>query len=136
MLILALLLAAGPTDLQEARPHVKTVAAPNSLLRYRVQVASQPAEPAFRPDRWLAWDKFWHLSASFVSVGAGYHLGANRLGFEHAPATGAALGGTLTLGLAKELSDLLGPDKHFSWKDLVADAVGIGAGYLVFVHRY
>ncbi|MFO7650448.1 MAG: hypothetical protein R6X13_03780 [bacterium] len=36
--------------------------------------------PAHRePDRWLAMDKFWHFSASFVSVGAGYQLFANQL---------------------------------------------------------
>ena len=136
MLILLALLTGGPTDPQTARPHVKTIAAPDSLFRYRVSVTTPPAEPAPQPDRWLTWDKFWHFSASFVSVGAGYQLGANRLGLDHAPATGAALGGTLTLGLTKELSDLLGPKKHFSWKDLVADAAGIGAGYLVFVHQY
>ncbi len=88
------------------------------------------------PDRWLAMDKFWHFSASFATVGAGYHLGANRLGLDHAPATGIALGGTFALGLTKEFHDLAGPSNLFSWKDLTADLLGIGTGYLVFVHDW
>ncbi len=95
-----------------------------------------PAPRASEPDRWLAMDKFWHFSASFVSVGAGYHLCANRLGWDHRPATAAATSGTFTIGIAKELYDLLGRERRFSWKDLVADAAGIGAGYLVFIHDW
>jgi uncharacterized protein YfiM (DUF2279 family) len=81
-------------------------------------------------------DKFWHFSASFVTVGAAYHLGANRISLSEPWPTGLALGGTITLGISKEFCDLAGPSKHFSWKDLVADAVGICAGYFTFIHRY
>jgi len=88
------------------------------------------------PDRWLAWDKFWHFSASFVSVGAGYHLCANRLNLDHPPAAGVSLGGTFGLGLGKELLDRYGHHRRFSWKDMAANALGIAAGYLVFVHEY
>jgi uncharacterized protein YfiM (DUF2279 family) len=81
-------------------------------------------------------DKFWHFSASFATVGAAYHLGANRIKLSSPWPTSLALGGTLTLGVTKELCDLAGPSKHFSWKDLVADAAGIGAGYFAFIHRF
>jgi uncharacterized protein YfiM (DUF2279 family) len=81
-------------------------------------------------------DKFWHFSVSFVTVGAAYHLAENRVGLSAPWPTGLALGGTFTLGICKEFDDLAGPTKHFSWKDLVADAVGIGAGYFAFIHRY
>ena len=81
-------------------------------------------------------DKFWHFSASFVTVGAAYHLTANRFEMRPPWPAGLALGGTLTLGVTKELSDLAGPSRHFSWKDLVADAAGIGAGYLAFIHHF
>jgi len=87
-------------------------------------------------DRWLAMDKFWHFSASFVAVGAAYHLSANRVRLTEPWPTSLALGGTMTLGITKELCDLAGPSKQFSWKDLVADAVGICAGYFVFVHDF
>jgi putative lipoprotein len=88
------------------------------------------------PDRWFAMDKFWHFSASFVTVGAAYHFGEDRVELSHPWATGLAVGGTLTLGFTKEFYDLAGPGKHFSWKDLVADAAGIGAGYFAFIHRF
>jgi uncharacterized protein YfiM (DUF2279 family) len=88
------------------------------------------------PDRWFAMDKFWHFSASFVTVGAAYHLGANRINLPPPWPTSLALGGTLTLGVTKELSDMVGPEKHFSWKDLAADAAGIGVGYFAFIHQF
>jgi uncharacterized protein YfiM (DUF2279 family) len=87
-------------------------------------------------DQWLAVDKLWHFTASFATVGAAYHLCANRVHWPEPAPTGIAAGGTLALGLTKEFADLAGPEKHFSWKDLVADGLGIAAGYLVFIHRF
>ena len=87
-------------------------------------------------DRWLACDKLWHFTASFATVGAAYHLCANRLKWPEPAPTGIAAGGTLALGFTKEIADLAGPARHFSWKDLVADAIGIAAGYLVFIHDF
>jgi uncharacterized protein YfiM (DUF2279 family) len=87
-------------------------------------------------DRWFALDKFWHFSASFVTVGAAYHFSANRVNLPSPWPTTLAIGGTVTLGICKEFSDLAGPARHFSWKDLVADAAGIGAGYFAFIHRF
>jgi uncharacterized protein YfiM (DUF2279 family) len=81
-------------------------------------------------------DKFWHFSASFVTVGAAYQMSANRLNMQSPWPTSLALGGTLTVGVTKELSDLAGPSKHFSWKDLAADAAGICVGYFAFIHRF
>jgi len=81
-------------------------------------------------------DKFWHFSASFATVGASYHFSANRVNLRPPWPTGLALGGTMTLGISKEFYDLAGPARHFSWKDLVADAAGIGVGYLAFIHRF
>lgn len=94
--------------------------------------------PAPRPeaDRWFALDKFWHVSASFVTVGATYHLCANRLDMNRPWPTTCALGATAGVGVAKELLDWRGPTRHFSRKDLAADALGIGLGYLVFIHQW
>ena len=88
------------------------------------------------PDRWLAMDKVWHFTASFATTGAGYHLCANRLNLAEPAPVSISLGGTFALGLAKEFYDRAGPTRHFSWKDLVADLAGIGAGYLVFIHQF
>ena len=81
-------------------------------------------------------DKLWHFTASFVTVGAGYHLCANRLGLNHRQAVGISLSGTLSLGIGKELLDRYGFRRRFSWKDIAADALGVTAGYLAFAHRY
>jgi uncharacterized protein YfiM (DUF2279 family) len=109
-------------------------AVPDSLPALRVPSPAPSESPG--PDRWLAWDKLWHFSASFVSVGAGYHLCAHRLGFEHAPATGVSIGGTIGLGTSKELLDRCVHRGRFSWKDMACNALGVAAGYLVFIHRY
>jgi uncharacterized protein YfiM (DUF2279 family) len=105
-------------------------------LRCPTGAAAATTRPPSEPDRWFAIDKFWHSSASFVTVGAAYHFGEDRVEMSHPLATGLAVGGTLTLGVTKEFYDLAGPGKHFSWKDLVADAAGIGAGYLAFIHHF
>jgi uncharacterized protein YfiM (DUF2279 family) len=88
------------------------------------------------PDRWFAMDKFWHFSASFVTVGAAYQFSTDRVRLSPPWPTTLALGGTFTLGVSKELCDLAGSSKHFSWKDLVADAAGVCAGYFAFIHRF
>ena len=87
-------------------------------------------------DRWFAIDKFWHFSASFATVGAAYDLSNYRLNMKSPWPTGLSLGGTAVLGASKEFYDLAGPTKHFSWKDLVADAAGIVVGYFAFIHRF
>jgi uncharacterized protein YfiM (DUF2279 family) len=113
--------------------------APDTLRseHYRAGLGlSSVSSDAARDDRWLAMDKFWHFSASFATVGASYHLCANRLGVPERTSAGAALGGTAVLGLTKEFYDLAGHSKHFSWKDLAADAAGIALGYVVFIHRF
>ncbi len=108
--------------------------APDSLGRMvRPLCLDSIIPPHHEPDRWVAMDKFWHFSASFASVGAGYHLCANRARLDAPWPTALSLGGTLGLGISKELLDLRGPSRHFSWKDLVADLAGIALGYFVFI---
>ena len=100
----------------------------------RINVESSSARE--QTDRWLAMDKFWHFSASFVTVGATYHFGRDRISLSEPLSTGIATGGTITLGLTKEFYDLAGPGGRFSWRDLAADALGVCAGYFAFIHRY
>ena len=92
--------------------------------------------PHSESDDWFAMDKFWHFSASFATVGAAYDLSNYRLSMKSPWPTGLSLGGTAVLGVSKEFYDLAGPTKHFSWKDLVADAAGIAVGYFAFIHRF
>lgn len=116
--MLALILLAAPTARTEPLPRDSALARPQA------------------EDRWLALDKLWHLSASFAATGAGYHLLRNRLDAGDRISTIGALGGTAGLGIGKELLDLRGPERHFSWMDLAADAAGIALGYFVFIHRF
>ena len=111
-------------------------ARPDSLVKKQASINIERTSLRRETDRWFAMDKFWHFSASFVTVGAAYHLSANRVRLTEPWPTSLALGGTMTLGVTKEFCDLAGPSKHFSWKDLVADAAGICAGYLAFVHDF
>jgi len=109
---------------------------PDTLGRTQAPINIERVSLHRQPDRWFAMDKFWHFSVSFVTVGAVYHLGENRINLSSPWPTTLTLGGTLTLGVTKEFCDLAGPEKHFSWKDLVADAAGVCAGYFAFIHRF
>jgi uncharacterized protein YfiM (DUF2279 family) len=111
-------------------------AMPDSLRKLQKPITIERIALHREPDRWFAIDKFWHFSASFVTVGAAYHLSANRINMPSPWPTSLALGGTLTVGVTKELCDLAGPSKHFSWKDLAADVAGICVGYFAFIHRF
>jgi uncharacterized protein YfiM (DUF2279 family) len=109
---------------------------PDTLAKQQPPINIERVSLHRESDRWFAMDKFWHFSASFVTVGAAYHLGANRVRLSRPWPARLAVGGTITLGVTKEFHDLAGPGKHFSWKDLVADAAGICAGYFAFIHRF
>jgi uncharacterized protein YfiM (DUF2279 family) len=111
-------------------------AMPDSLAKVHRPINIERTTIHREPDRWFAMDKFWHFSASFVTVGAAYHLSANRVKMPSPWPTSLALGGTLTVGVTKELCDLAGPGKYFSWKDLAADAAGICVGYFAFIHHF
>jgi uncharacterized protein YfiM (DUF2279 family) len=111
-------------------------ARPDSLDKAPKPINIERVSLHHEEDRWFAMDKFWHFSASFVTVGAAYHFGRDRVSLSEPVSTGLSLGGTITLGVTKEFYDLAGPSKRFSWKDLVADAAGICVGYFAFIHDF
>lgn len=82
-----------------------------------------PSEAA-EPDRWLAPDKAAHVFAGFYAAGAGY-VGATALDLEPAERKGSAVATGIVAGLAKEAFDSLVQGERFSWRDLVADGIGI-----------
>lgn len=86
------------------------------------------------PDKWFALDKFYHFAVSFSLIGSSYHLLANRLGVEKSYSTTGSIGGVFALGITKELYDASRPDDRFSYRDLIFDLIGIGLGYLIFIH--
>lgn len=76
------------------------------------------------PDRWLAADKALHVAGGFDAATLGYAAGA-RLGYEPVERRAAAIAAGIAAGLAKEAYDRWLQDEPWSWKDLVADGVGI-----------
>jgi len=80
-------------------------------------------------DSWTAPDKFDHLLLSAMLSSSTY-LQMKVHHNEPDAALAASLGLTLTLGVGKELYDVMHPG-HPSWKDLAADALGALIGALV-----
>lgn len=81
-----------------------------------------PPERAPEGDRWLARDKALHFAASAVIQGAA-HASFRASGLTYADAARWAGAVTLGVGVGKELHDRA-DGRHFSWKDLTADAAG------------
>lgn len=91
--------------------------------------AGQP-QRASRRDLWLAKDKADHLVVSALLTGLGYYATRQELNFSEARSRNLAPAFSLSLGLAKELRDRRRPGGFFSFKDLGADLLGCGLGYL------
>ena len=86
------------------------------------------------PDRWLAMDKAKHLGGSFFVVLGGQYVFEEKAALRRGPALALSLSTGAIVGLGKELYDWrLGPSRHFSTKDLAADALGLllAAGVVV-----
>ena len=86
------------------------------------------------PDPWLGFDKAQHAAFSFLlTLGNQYTL-VNKIDVSERRALPVSMTGTAVVGLAKEVYDRRwGRRRHFSYRDLVADAVGIvlAAGLIV-----
>lgn len=99
----------------------------DSLGHERVQADSSTASvplPGPPADRWSGPDKAMHAFAGFWTAGAGYAAGAALDGGRGGRRASALVSG-VAAGLAKEGFDAAVQGERFSWKDLVADAVGI-----------
>ena len=77
----------------------------------------------------MAPDKLRHLTTSAVLTGVAFQ-GYDRLSCTSRRAQGCAALSALAVGVLKEVRDR--PKTYFSWKDLVADLVGIGLGVAAF----
>ncbi len=98
---------------------------------------SDPVPSIKRPaDPWLSADKFWHFALSLALTGSSYHFIRCRLNEPENRAAIYSLGFSFGCGLSKELYDSKKPRGYFSYKDLLYDLLGVGAGYLLFIHTY
>jgi uncharacterized protein YfiM (DUF2279 family) len=79
-------------------------------------------------DKWFAGDKLEHLGVSAFLSGVSYRI--FRDFYHNKKESSIYLSATLTLsgGLGKELHDLKAPGGKFSYKDLIADILGVGLG--------
>lgn len=87
-------------------------------------------------DPWFGPDKLWHWAMSLTLVGSSYHLTRCRLDIREPIASGFAISFTLACGLLKELCDLKRPRGRFSCRDLLYNGLGVGMGYLLFIHQF
>jgi uncharacterized protein YfiM (DUF2279 family) len=79
-------------------------------------------------DRWLAWDKVEHLGISAYLSVVSYKIYHDFYHNRKKSSLYFSGGLTFSLGLGKEVYDEKRPNGKFSYKDLVADVLGIGLG--------
>ncbi|MBN2102777.1 hypothetical protein JW835_01910 [bacterium] len=84
-------------------------------------------------DTWIALDKFHHFATSALLVCAG-SAGIHSLDQSRSESLACGIGFSFSLGLVKEIRDMKQPDNHFSWKDLVADLLGMTFGIWIMEH--
>lgn len=113
---------------QSTDPPRSVVFAPN----YRSLPENLPTSPlrlALNRERdpWLGFDKVQHVTFSFLGTLSNQYVLVNKLDVAESHALPVSIAVTATLGLGKEVYDKKrGPRRHFSYRDLLADAVGIG----------
>jgi uncharacterized protein YfiM (DUF2279 family) len=83
------------------------------------------------PDKWLDKDKFDHALMSAGLVAAQFYFLHQELDVNTAKSRQIAAGGALALGLAKEIYDQASGRGTPSWKDVLADVVGIGVAVML-----
>lgn len=93
------------------------------------------AVPRTQPvDPWLGRDKALHVSVSFLLTLSGQYFLVSKADFSESNALPISAATALSIGLMKEIMDsqrLRNP--HFSWRDMAANAVGVGIGALLIV---
>ncbi|MBN1542357.1 hypothetical protein JW992_09450 [candidate division KSB1 bacterium] len=82
-------------------------------------------------DSWFGKDKGDHLITSTFLTGISYYAARQEYDRSHPAALNCAVGFSLTLGIGKEIYDGTSKTGTASWKDLVADILGTGLGYLL-----
>jgi uncharacterized protein YfiM (DUF2279 family) len=79
-------------------------------------------------DKWIAWDKIEHTGVSALFSGVFYSIFRDFYNNNRESSTYFSATLTFSLGLGKEFYDKRSPKGRFSFKDLVADILGMGLG--------
>jgi uncharacterized protein YfiM (DUF2279 family) len=82
-------------------------------------------------DKMLAVDKAKHFTASLISTVFFYKIVESGLNADRQEGKIYSFSLTIGLGFSKEIYDKSCPGNYFSWKDLLADAVGIAVGFIL-----
>ena len=94
--------------------------------RKTVPLVMHEIEEASEADPWLGYDKVQHVTFSFLWTLSGQYVLEQKAGWRTGRAWPLAAGTAAAVGLAKELYDWkVGPRRRFSYRDLVADGLGI-----------
>lgn len=82
-------------------------------------------------DEWLGNDKVAHFTISLFLSAISYKMYHDNYYNDKNPSILFSGGFVFTLGLGKEFYDKRRPNGRFSYKDLIADAAGIGIGLIL-----
>lgn len=110
-----------PVPFRQPAPHTAT-----SRVDPAVQTTHTAYASALRRDLWIARDKALHLSYSFLWTLSSQYVLTHKTALSHSESIPWAITSGVTIGLTKELYDHRRPQNAFSWRDMTANAVGIG----------
>ena len=96
-----------------------------------VSLYSSPSDSIKASDRWLGWDKLEHLGVSAFLSGVSYSVLHEFYNNSRESSVYFSVSFTLSAGLGKEFYDSKTPGGTFSYKDLIADILGIGLGLIL-----
>ena len=100
-------------------------------ISQRVPAFSEGVRSSVSIDSWFGKDKARHLVGSFLLTGAGSWMSHHECGCGRTESVRIGMSFAFSLGLAKEFWDIRSPEGRFSWKDLVADFLGVSLGGLL-----
>jgi len=82
-------------------------------------------------DAFLARDKLKHFIGSMITSAFFYRLSEENFAWSQTGAICFGIGITASIGIGKEVYDSQKRGGRFSWKDLLADGLGIFTGILI-----
>ena len=101
-------------------------------LVFSILIVSATINMEKKEDRFFAKDKALHVIHSAAIVGLSYHVYHCQLQNPSEEAKVFSISLSAIAGIGKEIYDGLSKTGNPSWKDLIADGIGIILGVLIF----
>ncbi|HEY0527952.1 MAG TPA: DUF2279 domain-containing protein [Gemmatimonadaceae bacterium] len=105
----------------------------NQVLSLCLAVNLVYAQAAVARESWFGADKIKHFFISAFVESLAFS-GLQAAGANRRVALGGGIATSAAIGIAREIHDWRTPGKWFSYRDLTADAVGIGAAAILLRH--